>query len=128
MVRELLLATVLATPAAAGERELRAYETATLGPAHAAEHARARAAGGTPHPVAPAPVPNASADEIGRWDPTTVALPTYAINAVMLPTGKVAFWGRAPLIGGRIEKAAEPAIMGAIRAEERTGKGWLAER
>ena len=27
-------------------------------------------------------------------------LPTYAINAVLLPTGKVAFWGRPPLLGG----------------------------
>jgi hypothetical protein len=35
---------------------------------------------------------------------------------------------RVPMIGGRIEKAAEPAIMGAIRVEERTGKDWLAQR
>jgi hypothetical protein len=34
---------------------------------------------------------------------------------------------RVPLIGGRIEKAAEPAIMGAIRVEERTGTAWLAK-
>ncbi|HEY6798400.1 MAG TPA: DUF2505 domain-containing protein [Kineosporiaceae bacterium] len=33
-----------------------------------------------------------------------------------------------PLIGGRIEKAAEPAVRGAIRVEERTGTSWLAER
>jgi len=31
-----------------------------------------------------------------------------------------------PLIGGKIEKAAEPAIRGAIRVEERTGRAWLA--
>lgn len=30
-----------------------------------------------------------------------------------------------PLIGGRIEKSAEPAIRSAIRVEERTGRAWL---
>ncbi len=30
-----------------------------------------------------------------------------------------------PLIGGRIEKAAESAIRAAIRVEERTGRDWL---
>ena len=35
------------------------------------------------------------------------SLPTYAINAVMLPTGKVAFWGRPPLIGGKRENRSE---------------------
>lgn len=33
-----------------------------------------------------------------------------------------------PLIGSKIEKAAEPAIKGAIRVEERTGRAWLAEK
>lgn len=33
-----------------------------------------------------------------------------------------------PLIGSKIEKAAEPAIKGAIRVEERTGRAWLTER
>jgi hypothetical protein len=31
-----------------------------------------------------------------------------------------------PLIGGKIEKAAEPAIRAAIRVEEHTGRAWLA--
>jgi hypothetical protein len=31
-----------------------------------------------------------------------------------------------PLVGGRIEKAAEPAIRAAIRAEQRTSTAWLA--
>lgn len=31
-----------------------------------------------------------------------------------------------PLVGGRIEKAAEPAIRAAVRAEQRTGDAWLA--
>ena len=46
-------------------------------------------------------LPDAPADEVGRWATSTVSLPTFAINAVMLPTGKVAFWGRPPLIGGK---------------------------
>jgi hypothetical protein len=32
-----------------------------------------------------------------------------------------------PLVGGRVEKAAEPAIMAAIRAEQRTSDAWLTE-
>ena len=35
---------------------------------------------------------------------------------------------RVPLIGGRIEKAAEPAVRAAIDAEQRIGTAWLAER
>jgi hypothetical protein len=110
MLAALLAAIVLAAPAAAGEKELRAYEIATLGPAHAAEHARARAeARAAPQlgrPL-PAPAPNAPADQVGRWSPATIDLPTFAINAVLLPTGKVAFWGRPPLIGGRVENRSE---------------------
>ena len=33
-----------------------------------------------------------------------------------------------PLFGGRIERAAEPAVRAAIRVEQRTGNAWLAER
>lgn len=33
-----------------------------------------------------------------------------------------------PLIGGKIEKATEPAITAALRVEERIGTAWLAER
>ncbi len=32
-----------------------------------------------------------------------------------------------PLIGGRIEKAVEPALRGAIEVEQRLGREWLAE-
>jgi Protein of unknown function (DUF2505) len=35
---------------------------------------------------------------------------------------------RVPLIGGRIERAVEPAVRAAIEAEERIGRAWLAER
>jgi hypothetical protein len=31
-----------------------------------------------------------------------------------------------PLVGGRIEKAAAPAVLAAIRVEQRTGTAWLA--
>jgi hypothetical protein len=31
-----------------------------------------------------------------------------------------------PLIGGRIEKAVEPALQAAIRVEQREGRAWLA--
>jgi hypothetical protein len=35
---------------------------------------------------------------------------------------------RVPLIGGRIERAAEPAVRAAIDAEQRIGRAWLAEK
>jgi uncharacterized protein YndB with AHSA1/START domain len=35
---------------------------------------------------------------------------------------------RVPLVGGRIEKAVEPAVRAAIDAEERIGRTWLAEQ
>ncbi|HET8987319.1 MAG TPA: DUF2505 domain-containing protein [Humibacillus sp.] len=33
-----------------------------------------------------------------------------------------------PFLGGRVEKAAAPAVVHAIEGEERTGRRWLAER
>jgi uncharacterized protein YndB with AHSA1/START domain len=33
-----------------------------------------------------------------------------------------------PLFGGKVEKAAAPAVIGAIRSEQRTGNAWLSER
>ena len=82
------------------------YEIAALGPRHAAEHAAARAAAAQPVTRA-AEVPDAAADVVGRWSSETVALPTYAINSVLLPTGKVAFWGRPPLLGGKRENLSQ---------------------
>lgn len=35
---------------------------------------------------------------------------------------------RVPLVGGRIERSAEPAVRAAIDAEQRIGQAWLAER
>ncbi|MGH2840632.1 MAG: hypothetical protein ACRDKY_07395, partial [Solirubrobacteraceae bacterium] len=39
-------------------------------------------------------------DDVGYWDPTLRPLPDYAINAVVLPTGKILVWGREPYVGG----------------------------
>jgi len=33
-----------------------------------------------------------------------------------------------PLFGGKVEKAAAPAVVDAIRSEQRTGNAWLSER
>jgi uncharacterized protein YndB with AHSA1/START domain len=33
-----------------------------------------------------------------------------------------------PLFGGKVEKAAAPAVVDAIRSEQRTGTAWLSER
>jgi hypothetical protein len=35
---------------------------------------------------------------------------------------------RVPLVGGKIERAVEPAVRAAIEAEQRIGRAWLAER
>jgi hypothetical protein len=112
-----VLAALLAVaPAhARDEAALEAYETATLGPAHAAEHAAERKAAAAEAALTPAQrraaernasaleLRDAPADEVGRWSRDTIDLPTFAINAVMLPTGNVAFWGRPPLVGGTRE-------------------------
>jgi hypothetical protein len=89
------------------ERQLFKLETQLLGPQHAREHAQERTAlrRARRHPVRARPVARlmvtGPADQVGRWDPAMVSLPTWAINAVMLPTGKVLFWGRSPLIAGK---------------------------
>ena len=107
--------------AATGERALQRLEQAALGPRHAAEHARerralrharaawrhrtpaerrrilARASAASRHEGTRAEGPR---DQVGRWAPTAIEFPTYAINAVMLPTGRVLFWGRSPLDPG----------------------------
>jgi hypothetical protein len=95
------------------ERDLQRIEAALLGPAHAAEHAPARRA---PAPPRAAPVPAGARDaedqspaEVGAWDPAgerriirggDPALSVPAINAVMLPTGKVLWFGPR-MEGGR---------------------------
>ena len=96
------IALLLAAPASAQTP----YEIATLGPRHAAEHAAARAA--MPAEITRrAALVDAAADVVGRWSEATIPLPTFAINAVLLPTGKVAFWGRPPLLGGKRENLSQ---------------------
>ena len=113
------LAVLLAAPAVAAAQT--PYEIATLGPRHAAEHAAARAA--TPADVTRrAQLSSGAADVGGRWSASTIPLPTFAINAVMLPTGKVAFWGRPPLLGGRRENRSQfwlwdPVTGGLVRRD-----------
>jgi hypothetical protein len=83
------------------EQELRDFETATLGPEHAAEHAALRRALRVreANPVDPEPTRNAAVAaaaaagdpaDVGRWDASaTVDFAVVAIHAAMLPTGKV---------------------------------------
>ena len=102
------------------ERKLRAFETKVLGPAHAAEHARLRRAlrnGRRPAPntrraaVAAAPAdPSVS----GRWG-APFPIPVMAINAAMLPTGKV-LWYAYPQ---------NPSAAPGNPDSPNTAQGWL---
>lgn len=88
------------------ERELRSFETATLGPAHAREHALMRRDAreapddaGDAEPAAAAPEPRlAVADvvqgvgepaDVGQWEAAKTPFPIVAIHAAQLPTGKI---------------------------------------
>jgi hypothetical protein len=85
------------------ERRLRQFETAVLGPEHAAEHARARRSMASPRwrralrratarVTATASAASAEPlDQVGRWN-GQFDIPVFGINAVMLPTGKVLFF------------------------------------
>jgi hypothetical protein len=89
------------------EKKLRALETRTIGPVHAAQHAAQRADLRSPRARARRARAEraarssslrarssalADAAEIGRWaDPTT--LPSVAIHSAVLSTGKVLFFG-----------------------------------
>ncbi len=96
------------TPTA--ERRLRAAEERLLGPAHAAEHALARARaretaasrGTTPADSPAAAAASTDPAEVGRWAPK-FAISGVAVHAVMLRTGKVLYFtgttsGRAFLL------------------------------
>jgi len=100
-------------PAGTGRAEIRAIETEVLGPEHVAEHAALRNSNGEQGPIkgtggkialaseGAAPQAPGSPAEIGEWTQAPFALPTYAINSTVLPTGKVMFWGRPPRpVGG----------------------------
>ncbi len=104
-------------PPGMSESDLRAYETEVLGSEHAAEHAqdrrderrdlrrwRALSPRERRHEVAHErrhsrrlarrTAARAPASEIGRWTHPPFALPnSFAIHSVMLPTGKVLYWG-----------------------------------
>ena len=99
------------------EKEIRAYESAVLGDEHAAEHAEQRRderramrrwRAMTPREqrlkvarererskrLARRTAARAPASEIGRWTHGPFDLPaSFAIHSVMLPTGKVLYWG-----------------------------------
>jgi hypothetical protein len=84
------------------EGQLREFETATLGPQHAREHALMRGAlreekaegGGETIDAAEPKLAAAAADvgapeDVGSWSPNKTELPIVAIHAALLPTGKV---------------------------------------
>jgi PKD repeat protein len=89
------------------EEQVRALETQALGPAHAAQHAMARAlagreksvSGSTAPPRSGASPAKLSSKELspaepaqtGRWTPK-FAIPSVAVHAVMLPTGKILYF------------------------------------
>lgn len=56
----------------------------------------------------------------------TLSLSASGAGTVELVDGELK--ARVPLIGGKIERSAEPAVRAAIDAEERIGQAWLAER
>jgi hypothetical protein len=100
------------------EAQLRAYETAVLGPEHAAEHAAerralARAARSKPRKGNRKPRKRRRGGrgtvklnaftggpdwQVGRWTTGPFRIPTFAIHAAVLPTGEVMFWGYPPAV------------------------------
>ena len=82
------------------EKQLRAFETATLGPQHAAEHARARRAARSHRGAAAAAAPKPRSkpyraphpQRTGRWGKPFRLKGVIGISAVMLRTGKVLYW------------------------------------
>ncbi len=86
------------------EEQLRAVETETLGPKHAAEHAIQRALARERNGSAAARATSSAPAEdraraavagppaqVGRWS-APFSIPIFGIHAVMLPTGKVMWW------------------------------------
>lgn len=104
--------TTTAAPGAA-ERRLEAFERATLGPRHAAEHAAerrlARQRSSRRLPVVARPAQSVDPAVGGRWD-APVPIPTLGVHAALLPTGKVLFFAyprrpRAGVEAGNFTKA-----------------------
>jgi len=75
-------------------------QRSALGPEHAADHADRPKRQLVPAPETGLTTANAftggTPAEVGRWGTDYFPLPNYAIHAVMLPTGKVLFWGYPP--------------------------------
>ncbi len=106
-------------PPVSGEQTLMQAESAALGTDHAQEHAAQREAlrrwmalpaaerarierqGSRQAAAAATRIAAAlpEAEEVGRWESQTIPFPTWALNAVVIATGEVMFWGRAPLNG-----------------------------
>jgi Domain of unknown function (DUF1929) len=112
----LLAATAPARAHDLAEAELRSVETAQLGAEHAAAHAAqrrlARAAQAAGARTAPAPLPPVPTQTGGAWAPAA-RLPVIAINAALLPTGKVlifAYPGRPGEPGSGFENRAEAYV------------------
>ena len=104
-------------PSAAAERKLFAFEARTLGPEHAQEHALERSATRRQmrrwRRLSPAERRRRIAasqrrdaeiamktrtltgpeTQVGSWTTAPFPIPNYAIHSVVLPTGKVLFWG-----------------------------------
>jgi hypothetical protein len=104
-------------PTAQAERKLQAFETRTLGADHAAEHAlqrralrrqqgrwrrlspaqrRRRAAAAKRRGKRRQRVTQGPEAQVGAWTTAPFPIPYYAIHSVVLPTGKVLFWGYDP--------------------------------
>ena len=115
------LAVVIAVAACAHPAAAAAHDPGTGAAAHAGEHARQdralvriasrwqalppalrraerRLAGAVAQRASQLSV-DAPAEETGRWSrpEDRVPLPLYAINSVVMPTGKVLMWGRPPV-------------------------------
>jgi hypothetical protein len=133
------------TPDGRGEAQLRALETATLGAEHAHEHAMGRQlARQRPSRPDVAPLPSSAGSETvfgqrlaadgpasalvpvcdeastgpecaGSWT-APFAIPVMAINAVMLPTGKVLWWAYP---------TNPNPVFGNPDAAENTAQAWL---
>lgn len=102
------------------EGPLPAAEVEQIGVDHALDHSFARKpkqlAGENDGPsYTPAnSIAGGSPQQVGRWvggPGGVIDLPTYAIHAVMLPTGKVLFWGYPPAPeGGKRPNGGEAAL------------------
>ena len=126
------------------EKQLRVHETKVYGRRHAADHARARLgqrriAVRAKRGLAPRRVPKGvlralaigTPDQVGVWEKPS-AIPVFAINAVLLVTGKVLFHSYVPQQGGLDDPAVakqsravvwDPATKTVVKVEPRDQDG-----